>query len=264
MGIGHDMGRIQQMIIRRVAASGATPSGAPKPSPAVRAAPSARRSHHSPNPSMTTDAMMPRPGAANGVVPKKGMGIAFWSAGVPGRAGHGEGRRAERDRGRHQALCDVRRLEQGAGHRREDEEGDEQADAAVGHERTSQHDREHGAARAQPLGHEAGDRLHRAAVVHELAENSAEQEQRKELRQEAGRATHEGLGPMGEQRLPCGGSCEQGRSWGQQQHAPAAKSQPDEQRQTEQDAKEAHRVSRFAVILRGRRCPGGDGLSTHR
>ena len=27
---------------------------------------------------------MPRPGAANGVVPKNGIGIAFWIAGVPG------------------------------------------------------------------------------------------------------------------------------------------------------------------------------------
>ena len=35
---------------------------------------------------MITAAMMPRPGAANGVVPKKGIGIAFWIAGVPGSA----------------------------------------------------------------------------------------------------------------------------------------------------------------------------------
>ena len=35
---------------------------------------------------MMADAMMPRPGAANGVVPKNGMGIAFWIAGVPGSA----------------------------------------------------------------------------------------------------------------------------------------------------------------------------------
>ena len=31
-------------------------------------------------------AMIPRPGAANGVVPKNGIGIAFWIAGVPGKA----------------------------------------------------------------------------------------------------------------------------------------------------------------------------------
>ena len=30
--------------------------------------------------------MIPRPGAANGVVPKNGIGIAFWMAGVPGKA----------------------------------------------------------------------------------------------------------------------------------------------------------------------------------
>jgi hypothetical protein len=35
---------------------------------------------------MMTDAMMPKPGAANGVVPKNGIGIAFCIAGVPGRA----------------------------------------------------------------------------------------------------------------------------------------------------------------------------------
>ena len=30
--------------------------------------------------------MIPSPGAANGVVPKNGIGIAFWIAGVPGSA----------------------------------------------------------------------------------------------------------------------------------------------------------------------------------
>src|SRR6476619_6011138 len=35
---------------------------------------------------MMADAMIPRPGAANGVVPKNGIGIAFWIAGVPGSA----------------------------------------------------------------------------------------------------------------------------------------------------------------------------------
>ena len=35
---------------------------------------------------MMADATMPRPGAANGVVPKNGIGIAFWMAGVPGSA----------------------------------------------------------------------------------------------------------------------------------------------------------------------------------
>ena len=35
---------------------------------------------------MTAAATTPRPGAANAVVPKKGIGIAFWMDGVPGRA----------------------------------------------------------------------------------------------------------------------------------------------------------------------------------
>jgi hypothetical protein len=35
---------------------------------------------------MTAEAMMPSPGAANGVVPKNGIGMAFWMDGVPGSA----------------------------------------------------------------------------------------------------------------------------------------------------------------------------------
>ena len=58
----------------------------PKPSPLRRAAVSACRSHHSPKASMIAEAMIPRPGAASGVVPKNGIGIAFWIAGVPGSA----------------------------------------------------------------------------------------------------------------------------------------------------------------------------------
>ena len=61
-------------------------AGPPKPSPASRARPSARFSHHMPNVNMIAAAMKPSPGAANGVVPKNGIGIAFWIAGVPGRA----------------------------------------------------------------------------------------------------------------------------------------------------------------------------------
>ena len=35
---------------------------------------------------MMIDASTPSPGAANGVVPKKGMGMVFWIDGVPGIA----------------------------------------------------------------------------------------------------------------------------------------------------------------------------------
>lgn len=39
-----------------------------------------------PKASITADAISPRPGAAKGVVPKNGIGMAFWMAGVPGMA----------------------------------------------------------------------------------------------------------------------------------------------------------------------------------
>ena len=35
---------------------------------------------------MIAEAIRPSPGAANGVVPKNGIGIAFWIEGVPGMA----------------------------------------------------------------------------------------------------------------------------------------------------------------------------------
>ncbi len=35
---------------------------------------------------MIAEAITPSPGAASGVVPKKGIGIAFWMDGVPGSA----------------------------------------------------------------------------------------------------------------------------------------------------------------------------------
>ena len=97
---------------------------------------------------MIAEAMMPSPGAANGVVPKNGIGIAFWIAGVPGQRRHGEGRGAEHDRRRHQPLRDGGRAEQRLRHRRQHEEGDEQADPAIGDQRAGQHHREHRAASA--------------------------------------------------------------------------------------------------------------------
>ena len=63
------------------------------------------------------------------------------------------------------------------------------------------HDREHGAPRPKPLGHEFCDRRHRARILHELAEQRAQKKDREELHHELGRARHEGLRPMGEQRL---------------------------------------------------------------
>ena len=171
---------------------------------------------------------MPRPGAANGVVPKNGMGIAFWIAGRSGQRGHRERRRAERDGGRHQAIRNVRRAEQRLRHRREHEEGDEQAHAAVGDERAREHDRQHRALGTEALRHEARDRRDRAAVVHQLAEHGAQQEQREELQDESGRRAHERDRPVREQRLARRGGGDQCRGGREHEHAPAAKRQPDE------------------------------------
>ncbi len=43
-------------------------------------------SHRTPPPNMIAAAIRPMTGAAKGVVPKNGIGMAFWIAGVPGRA----------------------------------------------------------------------------------------------------------------------------------------------------------------------------------
>ena len=151
---------------------------------------------------MISEASTPRPGAAKGVVPKKGMGMVFWIDGVPGMADMVKVEVPSmiaagiRRRGMAADAEEILR------HRRDHEEGDEQADAAIGDDRSAQNDRENGALRAELLGHEIGDRRHRAAVLHQLAEQRAEQEERKELGQKAGRAAHERLRPVGEQRLP--------------------------------------------------------------
>ena len=90
-----DLGRIElargggalahHLVVRRgIDAAPMLPRQSPRPM--RRAVASARLSHHRPKPSMMIDATMPRPGAANGVVPKNGIGIAFWIDGVPGKA----------------------------------------------------------------------------------------------------------------------------------------------------------------------------------
>jgi hypothetical protein len=98
-------------------------------------------------------AMIPRPGAAKGVVPKNGMGMAFCSAGVR----HGERHRAERDGRRHQARWDVGGFEKSLRHRYDHENGDEQAYATVSDDSARQDDGEHGAGGAKTFRHEAGN-----------------------------------------------------------------------------------------------------------
>ena len=92
------------------------------------------------------------------------------------QGGHGEGRGAEGNGRRHQTIRDIGRAKQGLGHRSNYKKGDKQAHAAVSNQGTRQHDRQHGAARTEPFGHEAGDGRDRTAVVHELPEHGAEEE----------------------------------------------------------------------------------------
>ena len=176
-----------------------------------------------------------------------------------GQRRHGEGRGPEHDRRGHQPARNGGGAEHLLRHRDEHKESDEQADAAIRDDSTGQDHRQYGAALTQPLAQEVGDRRHRAAVVHELAEQGAEQKQREELREEGRRAEHEGLGPARQQRLAgeCGG--EQGRRGSEQQYAPAAQRQPDQQRQAEQDPDQAHDVRRLPAVRRDRGSNAGPG-----
>ena len=64
-----------------------------------------------------------------------------------------------------------------------------------------EHDREHRAVRSQPVSQETCNSGDRTAILHELAKQSAEQEQGKPSRYEARRTAHESQRPMGEKRL---------------------------------------------------------------
>ena len=187
---------------------------------------------------------MPRPGAANGDVPKNGIGIAVWIAGVPGSADMREGGGAQSDRRGNQAIGNVRGAEYSLRHRHEHEERDEQADATIGDERTGEHDRESGAARPQLLRHEIGDRGHRAAIFHQLSEQGAQQEDREELRDKVRRAVHENLRPIGNHPAAGESGDQNRRRRGEQQDAPAPERQPDEEREGEQDAEKPDHVTR--------------------
>ena len=78
-----------------------------------------------------------------------------------------------------------------------------------------------------------------ALSSHELAEQRPEQEQWKELRQEARRAAHEGLGPVREEglaRYTCGNESRHRR---EQEHAPAAIGEPGRRRGEHRDRSDA-------------------------
>jgi len=70
---------------------------------------------------------------------------------------HGEGGGAKHDRRRHQPTRNARRAKQSVGHRRDDEKGHEQADAAIGDEGAGEDHRQHRPFGAELFGHELGD-----------------------------------------------------------------------------------------------------------
>ena len=72
-----------------------------------------------------------------------------------------------------------------------------------------QNDSQQGPTCTEFLRHEASDGFDRAAVLHELAEQGAKKKQREELCQELRAASHESLGPVGQERLACGSGCYQ-------------------------------------------------------
>lgn len=144
---------------------------------------------------------------------------------------------------RYQTTWNPRAAKQRLRHRNDDKEGDEQADAAVGDQRACEHDREDDPAFAQAPGDEARDRSDRAAVVHELSEHGAEQKNRKELREKLRRTTHEGLRPVGKQWLATEGCGHQRTERREQQHAPAAEGETDQQSKPDENAEKTHRLS---------------------
>ena len=87
-------------------------------------------------------AMIPSPGAANAVVPKNGMGMAFWIAGVPGRAD------MVKVKAPSAIVPGISRFgifgvaKQRRGDRENGEGDDERRDAAVGQHRAAQHHRD--------------------------------------------------------------------------------------------------------------------------
>jgi hypothetical protein len=125
-------------------------------------------------------------------------------------------------------------------HRRQHEERDEEADAAVGHHGAREHDRQDRMTRAQLLDDEVRDRLGGAAVIHELAEQRAEQEQGKELTEKLRRAGHERLRPMGEQGLPRERRHDERCRGRQEENAPATIGERDQHSDSEKYAHQPH------------------------
>src|SRR6516162_7809853 len=95
--------------------------------------------------------------------------------------------------------------------------------------------------------HEMGDGLYRSAVVHQLTEQRAEQKYREELCDELCSTAHESLRPMGEQGLAGERRSNNRHGRGEEQHAPAAEREPDEETKGDEDSGEAHDIKPSAA-----------------
>ena len=107
---------------------------------------------------MMADAMRPMPGAAKAVVPKYGIGMALLIDGAPGitdivNVNAPSPMVAGISRRGRFALA-----ENALRHRDQDEEGHEDTDSAVGHDRRGEHDREHRAGGTELIGRGTGRR----------------------------------------------------------------------------------------------------------
>ena len=96
--------------------------------------------------------------------------------------------------------------------------------------------------RSKLLRHEASDGLNRAAVLHQLPEQRAKQEDREEFHHELCGAAHESLRPMGKKRLLGEGGGHERRGRSEDEHAPSAIGEPDEKPERNQDAEEPHQT----------------------
>jgi len=103
-------------------------------------------------------------------------------------------------------------------------------------------DREDHAARPQLLGHEIGDRGDRPRVFHQLAEQGAEQKERKELGEEPRPAAHERLGPVGEDGLARDERRDDRGDRREQKNAPAFEGEPDQDAEADENPQKAYEI----------------------
>ncbi|MCY1531856.1 hypothetical protein D9M68_670960 [compost metagenome] len=193
--------------------------------------PAAEAEHHQP-------ADQAEDGRGKGVGAEEGAGDGVLDGGGAGQRGHGEREGAQGDGARQKTLGNARLAEQRGADGVDREGHHEQRDAAVGEQAAGQHDGEDGALAAELGDYAVGDGAGRAGVVHQLAEDGAEHEQREELDQVAAQGLHEDLGVGRQhQRRVTGEEHRQERHQGSEdQHVDAAVGEIHQQREGYQDA----------------------------